>query len=148
MTFQHAILSSSQICSNCFRRRRREAVRPREYEPDETYDERIRWRTSVEDVPDVVVREQQAVFCECGVDSPYARIWDEDEGDVDDERFAELLTNALVTLVRLEEISTRPEARRIAERAWATWREGATVNEALSAGVDEPAEQPPVATAD
>lgn len=157
--FQRAILSSSRVCSNCFRRRRRPAVRPREFKPDEEYDERIRWRTTVEDVPDVVVREQQTLFCECGTSAAHTRYWDDEDlrGDPDDDdkpdtdrddRFGELLTNALVTLARLEEITTEREMRRIAERAWAAWREGASVNEAIGTAVDAVADDTGDADAD
>ncbi|MFB6237534.1 MAG: hypothetical protein ABEH81_04100 [Halopenitus sp.] len=131
-------LASSRICNNCFRRLRREAVRHRTYKPDETYDERLRWQTSVDDVPGAVVSESAAVFCECGVEGPFDRSWcdydvvatlaDKQEVGVDRDKFRELLKAALATASQLGLVETRSEATRVSSTAWDWFDAGASVN--------------------
>jgi hypothetical protein len=95
--YQQELLNASDVCSNCFGRLRREAVRPRSKgRPDETYSERVRWQTTVDDVPGPVVHEQQQLFCDCGADGPFTRIWT--DHDVDLERLIELTEQAFRTL--------------------------------------------------
>lgn len=111
-TFQERILNASDTCSNCFARQRRDAVRPRNYDPDEIYSERIRAQTTVEDVPDAAPSEAGTLFCRCGAHKHHTRIWDDD--DVDRERLTELVINTLRTL---DGKGYRVDSRRVAEVA-------------------------------
>jgi len=96
--FQSEILSASDTCSNCFARQRREVQKPGDKYNDttETYSERCRWQTSVEDVPGPVVHDAGTTFCDCGVDSAYGRIWD--ARDLDADRRKALILAAIDTL--------------------------------------------------
>lgn len=111
--FDDRVLGARDVCSNCFRLVRVERVDPtrggltREYEA--SY-EREKVNTSIEYAPAETVSEQKGVFCACGVESARERIWD--DGDVDRERLATLLTQLLRTLRRKGlSIATRPAAR-------------------------------------
>lgn len=132
--FQEHLLDSAHVCNNCFRRRRRPAVRHRSHQPDETYSERIRWETIVEDVPGALASESKTVFCDCGVDGAFARIWDDREVDL--ERFATLLTNALETGRQLDLISSRQQLHQAGEAAWQWFDAGASVNRCLTEAFD------------
>lgn len=98
--YQSEILDASDVCSNCFGRQRRDAVRPRQYKDDDTYSERCRWQTSVEDVPGPVVHDAGHLFCDCGAHGAHARIWSGvwHDCDIDRERLAELAKTLYHTL--------------------------------------------------
>jgi len=95
--FQQQILSASDTCNNCFARQRREASRGADkWGEEQTYSERCRWQTTVEDVPGPVVQDAGTLFCDCGADGPYTRIWD--SRDVGAERRKSLILAAVDTL--------------------------------------------------
>lgn len=132
--YQFEILDDSSVCSNCLRRQRRPASRPlsrgTHADVDEEgypvqdgdghfvsgYSERLQWRTIVEDVPGPVVSDAAEVFCECGADGPYTRIWSGvwHDCDVDRERLAELVKAVYHTLVAK---GYRVDARRLGRAA-------------------------------
>ncbi|WP_058366647.1 hypothetical protein [Haloparvum sedimenti] len=111
--FQEDVLNDGHVCNNCMGRLRRRASRPVRYrnaDVDEkqnrvqeegvfiaSYSERLRWRTTVDDVPDVPVRDQHQTFCECGSPDAFTRIWD--DADVDAARLRDLVVNLYDTLV-------------------------------------------------
>lgn len=130
--FQREILNASDCCSNCFARQRREAVRPRTYEPDETYTERVRAQTSVEDVPGPVASDAGRLFCDCGAEKHHTRIWD--DVDVDRSRFVELLVTLLRTLVAK---GYRVDQRRVAEVARERYRATRAGSFAIPTGFQE-----------
>ncbi len=95
--FQDEILSASDVCSNCFARQRREVSRGADKWGDEqTYFERCRWQTIVEDVPGPVVHDAGTLFCDCGAGGAYTRIWD--ARDLHTERRKALIFAAAETL--------------------------------------------------
>lgn len=112
--FQTEILNASDVCSNCFARQRRSRDRPLERathaDTDEDgypirdddghwvsrYSERVTWQTTVDDVPGPVVHEAGQLFCDCGADGAFTRIWD--SRDVGVERRMELILSAIETL--------------------------------------------------
>lgn len=145
VAFNNRFLESRLVCNNCFRRRRREAIRHRSYKPDETFHERIRWRTSVEDVPNVPASESAVVFCECGVAGPHDRLWD--DGDIGTrDRFADLLKAALATASQLGLVERRSEASTVASVAWQYYDAGAHVDAALEEAFDQLPDRPPQTT--
>lgn len=98
MIFQTEILSASDVCSNCLAKQRRDVEKPGDKYDDttETYSERCRWQTSVDDVPGPVVHDAGTIFCDCGADGAYTRIWD--SRDIDAERRKALILTATETL--------------------------------------------------
>lgn len=112
--FQTEILSASDVCSNCFARQRRQSAKPLERathaDTDEEgypvqdedghwvsrYSERVTWQTTVDDVPGPVVHEAGQLFCDCGADGAFTRIWD--SRDVGLERRKALILSAIETL--------------------------------------------------
>lgn len=95
--FQTEILSASDVCSNCFARQRREvSAGVDDWGDEHTYSERVRWQTSVEDVPGPVVHEAGTLFCDCGAPGAYDRYWD--ARDVDADRRKALILTAADTL--------------------------------------------------
>ena len=155
--FQEHVLNAHDICNNCMGRRRREALRPRKHATDEEYYERVRWRTSVENTPATVVADSRRVFCKCGVDSAYTRIW-EDE-DVDRDRFKRMLKRLLDTLDEVAAVAV--DHQRVAAHALdafdripeadthGPFRETRplTIYEALAAGVEQAAHIDPPSSA-
>jgi hypothetical protein len=96
--YEEHLLAAPDVCSNCLRLIREERVDPtrsglgRDYE--ETYQRRPD-TTVIGYGPSDAVSESKGVFCECGVEGHRERIW---TGDVDRDRFKDLLTNAIRTL--------------------------------------------------
>ncbi|GAB7010479.1 hypothetical protein [Halorubrum trueperi] len=111
--FQEDVLNDGHVCNNCMGRLRRRAIRSVRYRNADvdaqqnrvqedgvfvaSYSERLRWRTTVDNVPDVPVRDQHQTFCECGSPDAFTRIWGDD--DVDAAHLRELLVNLHDTLV-------------------------------------------------
>lgn len=95
------LLDASDVCSNCLRKNRVERVDPvmgsgLGHELDSHYSRHKR-RTTVDyhdggDEP----TQAKGVFCECGVEGSYERVWD--PTGVDRDRFKELLKAAVITL--------------------------------------------------
>lgn len=146
--FQSELLNSSTVCSNCFGRRRREVVRPTR-SGDEHYHERFP-RTSVEYVPcgrEESMSDSRTIFCECGADSAFTRIWT--VYDIDDARFRELVQQTIRTLGDLgHEVDRKAfamaalqEWRRVPTADEAGPRRPSVVDDALSMAVDEAVER-------
>lgn len=126
--FQTEILSASDVCSNCFARQRRLSSKPLQRathaDTDEDgypmqdddghwvsrYSERVTWQTFVDDVPGPVVHDAGTLFCDCGADGAYTRIWD--ARDLHTERRKALILAAVETL--------RAKGYRVDTRAFAT----------------------------
>lgn len=135
--FQQLFLSSSDVCSNCFKERRVEVAVPRRKWDDlDTVptESRPAEHTTSEWVPGPPVSKAELRFCSCGAHGAYTRIWDDD--DVDDDRFAELLKAAIMTALAKDYELTRPEVEEIASTARRRRRRGDSVNDALAAGFD------------
>ena len=145
--FQSEILNAHDVCSNCFGRRRREAVRPTK-RGDERYFERNGDQLTTEYVPDVPAARARGIYCRCGVDSAYARIWTDDQVRADRDRFRELLKQLIQTV---DELSAAPiDAKRVAGHALAAYDRipeadeygpfpadrPLTINDALDAGLE------------
>ncbi|WP_049979377.1 hypothetical protein [Halolamina rubra] len=92
--YQEHVLNAPDVCSNCFRLVRVERERPASgFRPAETFYARNQATTSVEHAPADTVSESEAVFCACGAESAFDRIWS--WRDVNRERFHELLKHLL-----------------------------------------------------
>lgn len=123
------VLGSGQVCSNCFALVRIEyEVGPRD---------RNRETTEEGYGPAERASEQEALWCECGVEDGRSRIWEDD--DVDDGRFRDLLA----TLVRtLDARGVTLERHRTVAHSLQARRDGETVDEALAHGVDRGHREP------
>jgi hypothetical protein len=140
--YHEHVLGARDTCSNCLQLIRAEAVSPIRRD-DRTRDsgawttdyERIPRRTSVEypgvgDAP----THAKGVFCECGVESARARVWD--PADIDRERFRELLKNVLRTLDSKGVTLRRKETAAYALQAFADGDDpDAALAEAIDAGI-------------
>ena len=100
--YHEHLLDASDVCNSCHRVIRVERQDPtrggltREFE---SAFERHRDHTEIGYGPAKSVSEEKGVFCErCGTESPYDRIWNDAEADVDDERFRELVQTTIRTL--------------------------------------------------
>lgn len=144
--FQRELLSAHDVCSNCFGQRRREAVRETKWDGEQHYYERT-GRLTTEYVPDVPVTQARSVYCRCGADSAFTRIWDDAHILAHRERFHGLVRNLIHTL---EAKGYRVDRKCLAGHALAAlddvphpemcgpFQEGRplTVNDALAAGVE------------
>lgn len=143
------ILGAADVCNNCFSLIREERVDPtrsglgRDYETSLTRREET---TEIGYGPARTPSESKGVFCQCGVESARDRIWSYAEPD--DDRFKELLQNAIRTLER-KDVSIDRE--RMAAHALQAWKDGQNVDGAIEAGVNAGlavAASSPQATAD
>ena len=102
--YQEHVLNAPDVCNNCLRsiRRERSHTESRTLRGDVSATKsaftRVRQTTSVEYPPGDTPSDSIAVFCECGVESAFARIWD--ETDVGRARFKALVRQLLGTLDR------------------------------------------------
>jgi hypothetical protein len=102
-SFQDRILSSVDVCSNCFSLTKIERMDParwsRERELDSTY-ERAKPATEIgfHSTHSVQPTDCKEVYCACGVSGSHQRVWDAD--DIDRQRFKSLLKNMLETAER------------------------------------------------
>jgi hypothetical protein len=131
--FDEHVNEARDVCRNCFRVRAVERVDPVRGFGDEfeAHYERRKQTTTVDYAPADRVSEHKGVFCECGVESPRHRIWD--DGDIDDERFRDLLRAMLETLA-FKDVTVR--RRRTAAYALQSFRDGAGVDEALATALE------------
>jgi len=131
------ILDARDVCSNCFRRIRVERVDPvmsrsgLRHELDSHYSRdqqttEVDWHDG-EPAP----AHSRGVFCECGVEGAFERLWDPD--DVDRERFRELLVTAVATVERKGVALKRRETLRY---ALSHFSEHADVDKALSLALE------------
>ena len=122
--FQRTILDSPDCCNNCFGlRRRRDALGDPFRNPKQT---------TVEHAPADRVSQQSGVFCTCGVESSFDRIWLDD--DCDDDRFRHLLKRCLRTTETLFGTGN-VDRRSVIETALREWKLDRSVNDALEAGL-------------
>lgn len=132
--YEEHLLAAPDVCSNCLRVIREERVDPtrsglgRDYE--QTYQRRPD-TTVIGYGPSDAVSDSKGVFCECGVEGHRERIWT--AADVDRDRFRELLTAAVRTLVEKDVSLKRQETL-----AYALQRfdDGAGPDEAIATGVE------------
>lgn len=128
------ILDASDVCSNCLRVNRLERVDPvrgglsRELD---SHLERHPRRTTIEFGPHECPPQSKGVFCECGVEGAYERLWD--PTDVDEERFKALLKRALRTL---EERGVTIKRKETVVYALSHWREYGDVDQALATALE------------
>jgi len=129
------ILDAKDVCSNCLRQNRVERIDPvmgsgLGHELDSHYS-RDRRQTVIGFGPAEAVADSKGVFCECGVEGSYERIWDPEE--VGEDRFRDLLVAAVATLER-KDVSIR---RRTALRtALQHFQAHGDVDRALSIGAE------------
>lgn len=122
--FQEHILNAPDVCNNCFRSIRRERSHTESRDPRQPTSvtksafTRIRQTTSVEYPPGATASDCIAVFCACGTEGAFDRVWD--EIDIDRERYHALIQQLLRTIER-KEISVDRE--RIAAHALAAFDE-------------------------
>lgn len=132
--FQERVLNSPAVCRNCYRTVRVERVRAETGRFDSAHESsryaRERRNTSIEFAPAETASDSKGVFCECGVESAFDRVWD--DADVDRERFRAFIKAVLRSLERQ---GIALDRHRAAARALQAWDDDATVDEALSAGV-------------
>lgn len=102
--FQEHVLNAPDVCSNCFRtiRRERAHTESRTLRGDVSVTKsaftRVRQTTSVEYPPGRTATDSIAVFCDCGTESAFDRVWS--ELDIDRDRFRTLIKHLLRTLDR------------------------------------------------
>lgn len=130
------ILDASDVCSNCFRVVSVERVDPvmgdgLGHELDSHYSRHKR-ETSVE-FHDSEPEPTQAkgVFCKCGVEGSHERLWE--PGDVDRDRFADLLKSAIRS-VATKGVALKPDET--ISYAVSHWREHDDVDRALATALD------------
>jgi len=133
--YQEHLLNATDVCMNCLRIIRVERVDPsrggmiREYE---SHYERHPNNTEVAYGPCDSPSNAKGVFCDrCGTEGAHDRIWESE--DVDDERFGELVKQAIATL-DYKGVSIQP--RDFAAHALQHRRDEATVDEALGAATE------------
>jgi len=132
--YQEALLDPADVCSNCLAIRlvERERCRTSGLSAGPTVvHERDRQHTEIDYVPSEAVSDSKRLFCECGVPDASTRTWA--DGDVDRERFRELLTNAVRSAARKGVTLDRERTLAYALQAY---DDGETVDEALRAGLD------------
>ena len=138
--YQEHVLNASDTCSNCLRIIRVERVDPMRSEKDSegriesvvTMLERHPNNTEIAYGPCDSVSNAKGVFCDrCGTEGAHDRIWESE--DVDDERFGELVKQAIATL-KYKGVSIQP--RDFAAHALQKRRDEAAVDEALGAATE------------
>ena len=133
--YQEHILNAADTCSNCLRVIRVERVDPtrdgmvRDFE---SHFERHPRNTEIAYGPADSVSNVKGVFCDrCGTEGAHDRIWRSE--DVDDERFEELVKQAIATL---DFKGVTLQAQDFAAHALQQRRDGADVDEALGAATE------------
>jgi len=134
--FQELILNDPAVCNNCLGPIRRERAQTQSRDPrnptsvEKSPYTRHERRTSVEHVPGGDGCTQSvAVFCECGVESAFMRLWDDgDDRCLRMGRFKDLLKRAIRTMEAKEVTLDRATAVRLALHHY---REDHDANDAL-----------------
>ena len=128
------LLDAADVCSNCFRRVRLERVdqvRGGLTRQLDSHLERHPRRTSIEFAPHEIPARSKGVFCECGVEGAFERLWDPTA--VDEERFKSLVKAAIRTLAEKDVTIKRKET---VMYALSHWREHNDADKALAAALD------------
>jgi len=130
--YHEHLLDASDVCNSChrvIRVERQDLTRGGLTREFESHYERHRDHTEIGYGPAKSVSEEKGVFCErCGTESPYDRIWNDAEEDVDDERFRELVQNTIRTL---EHKGVTLHRQTLAERALERRRDDEHVDDCL-----------------
>lgn len=99
--YKDVVLEAPDVCNNCFSTtlvERSERRPPHERVSIELSQyERDPQNTVVDHAPAPTNRESAAVFCECGVEGAFDRIWNDGDG-VDEDRLRDLVQNLIRTL--------------------------------------------------
>ena len=143
--YQEHVLSAPDVCSNCLRivREERHQHEPRrsDVSVQESQWSRRKDTTEVAFGPADTASDQKGIFCECGVEGSFVRVWD--DVDVDRERFRTLLKRLIQTLehkgVSIHRKATVAHAldafERLPVEMEGPHRPDTSVDEALSEGV-------------
>ncbi|MFA1612036.1 peptide ABC transporter substrate-binding protein [Halobellus rubicundus] len=146
-TYQERVLNAPDVCQNCLRLVREER-QPRD--PDRTRSDvtvrESRWSrrkdtTEVAFGPAETVTAQKGIFCDCGVEGSFVRVWNDHE--VGRDRFRELLKRLVHSLehkgVSLDREATVRHALaafgRLPEEAVGPHRPDVSVDDALAEGI-------------
>ena len=132
--YQEHVLNAVDVCQNCLRivREERQPHEPRRSDVSvrESKWSRRRDTTAVAYGPADSPSEAKGVFCSCGVEGSFVRVWDDD--DVDADRFRELLKRLLESL---EHKGVTVDRKTTLSHALQARRDGAGVDAALSTGI-------------
>lgn len=126
------ILDANDVCSNCFSKNRVERVDPVmsssdfRHELDSHYS-RDPKRTTIGFGPSDVPARSKGIFCNCGVEGSFERLWEPKE--VSQDKFKELLKSAVRTL-REKDVSLREQET--IRYAVSHWKEHDDVDRALA----------------
>jgi len=137
--FQEHVLNSPACCNNCFRRVRTERTQRESTDPKSVTSARLspytrdEHTTKIDTTPFGTPAQATAVWCACGVESAFERIWDDgDDRCLTMARFKTLLRRCIETLEAKEVTLSRRPTVRIAIQHY---RDNHDVNDALGAGV-------------
>jgi hypothetical protein len=130
------VLDSSDVCSNCFRQIKVQRIDPTREgfagtEEFETHYERKKQTTTIEYAPHDIITRSKGVFCQCGCESAYERLWS--PTDLEESRLKELLKNILRTLdAKGVTLKTKETAAYVLH----CWSETNDVDKSLSKGIE------------
>lgn len=102
--YQEHVLNAPDVCNNCFalvrieRERTTSATQRSDVSVEKTPYTRVDTTTSVEYTPAETASDSKTVFCECGVESSYHRIWQDDDRCPTMPRFKHYLKTLMRTL--------------------------------------------------
>lgn len=137
---QEHVLSAPDVCNSCFRlvREERSQTETTDKEPVSTslsaYT-RVRQTTSVEHVRSDWASESVAVFCECGLETVYERLWDDGEDRcLATYRFKDLLRRCIYSLEEKGVTLDRETCVKTALHLYKT--DGHDANDALESAVE------------
>ena len=141
--YQEHVLNAVDVCQNCLRivREERHTHEPRrsDVSVQESQWSRRRDTTDVAFGPGETITDHKGVFCECGVEGSFVRVWG--DRDVDREQFRELLKRLLRSLdhkgVSVDRKATAAHALDALDRTgeYRHYRPDGMIDEALSEGV-------------
>jgi len=138
--FQERILNNPAVCNNCFRRIRRErsqresATLRSDVSARRSLYTRVKQTTSVDYVPAERASEAIAVFCECGTESAFDRIWDDGENRCLTTRRVKTLLKACIRT--LETLGVTLDRKTTIALALQHYRDDHDFNSALKAAVE------------
>lgn len=145
-SYQEHILNSPAVCSNCMAVVREERTdylpaslhtspvthetptaegRDGKLRVVQSYYGRTKDATTVDHPPSTSPTDSRRVFCACGVDSAFTRLWD--EWDIDDVAFTNLLDRFRATVGRLD---ITADTRALTDHAWSHFADRETVGHA------------------
>lgn len=150
--YQERILNNSCVCNNCLRRRSRPRQVRESRDPTEPTSvqrsptTRVQERTTVDYGPDESPADAWGIFCECGAESPFDRVWDDgDDRCLTMDRFKTLLRAAIETL-EAQDVTLDREV--VVPLALQHYRDEHDVNAALETAVERGVETAAARTRD